>query len=69
VAALPIAQRVVVILYYVNDLSVQSISEIVGVPPGTVKSRLHYGRRQLKAALEVHGLRAEALPELVYETL
>lgn len=69
VAALPLAQRVVVILYYVNDLSVQSISEIVGVPAGTVKSRLHYGRRQLKAALEVHGLRAEALPELAYETL
>lgn len=50
---LPLSQRVVVVLYYVNELSVQEISEIVDVPVGTVKSRLHYGRQALKKVLEM----------------
>ncbi|MFZ6030739.1 MAG: RNA polymerase sigma factor [Chloroflexota bacterium] len=51
-AKLSVNQRVVVVLYYVNDLSVQEIAEILDVPIGTVKSRLHYGRQALKEALE-----------------
>jgi RNA polymerase sigma-70 factor (ECF subfamily) len=51
VADLPISQRVVVVLYYLNDLSLQEISEILNVPVGTVKSRLHYGRQALKKSL------------------
>jgi len=49
---LPINQRLVVVFYYVNDLSVQEISEILEVPEGTVKSRLHYGRQALRKKLE-----------------
>ena len=49
---LPINQRLVVVFYYVNDLSVQEISEILEIPEGTVKSRLHYGRQALKKKLE-----------------
>jgi RNA polymerase sigma-70 factor (ECF subfamily) len=41
-------QRVVVVLYYINDLSLLEISEILDIPVGTVKSRLHYGRETLK---------------------
>ncbi len=48
---LPAAQRIVVILYYVNDLSLQEISEILDVPVGTVKSRLYYGREVIKKEL------------------
>ena len=51
VSSLPLAQRVVVVLYYLNDLSLQEISEILEVPVGTVKSRLHYGRETLKKSL------------------
>ena len=51
VAGLPLPQRVVVVLYYVNDLSLQEISEILDIPVGTVKSRLHYGRNALKKQL------------------
>lgn len=54
---LPIQQRVVVVLYYMNDLSLQEISEILDVPLGTVKSRLHYGRRALKNKLKLQQLR------------
>jgi len=51
VAGLPATQRAVVVLYYVNDLSVREIAEILGIPQGTVKSRLHYGRLSLKKEL------------------
>jgi RNA polymerase sigma-70 factor (ECF subfamily) len=65
VLALPISHRGVVVLYYVNDLSLQEISEILEIPVGTVKSRLHYGRQALKKALGF--LEGEVLPELQYE--
>lgn len=51
VSSLPLPQRVVVVLYYLNDLSIQEISEILDVPVGTIKSRLHYGREALKKSL------------------
>jgi RNA polymerase sigma-70 factor, ECF subfamily len=51
VSRLPLQQRVVVVLFYLNDLSLQEISEILDVPVGTVKSRLHYGREELKKTL------------------
>lgn len=64
IAGLPLPQRVVVVLYYLNDLSLQEISEILEIPVGTVKSRLHYGRETLKKQL---GLSGEALSEATYE--
>lgn len=51
--ALPLQQRVVVVLYYLNDLSLQEISEILNIPVGTVKSRLYYGRRALQNKLKL----------------
>jgi RNA polymerase sigma-70 factor, ECF subfamily len=53
VASLPISQRVVVVLYYLDDLSLQEISDILEIPVGTVKSRLHYGRLTLKKDLNL----------------
>jgi RNA polymerase sigma-70 factor (ECF subfamily) len=64
VAALPLAQRVVVVLYYVNDLPLQEIAEILNIPEGTVKSRLHYGRQALKRGL---GLSNDTPLEIQYE--
>jgi RNA polymerase sigma-70 factor (ECF subfamily) len=65
VSSLPLSHRGVVVLYYVNDLSLQEISEILDIPVGTVKSRLHYGRQALKHSLGF--LAGEILPELQYE--
>lgn len=48
---LPEDYRVAAILYFVEDLSYQEIAEILGVPIGTVRSRLHRGRRLLQAEL------------------
>jgi len=65
VLSLPLSHRGVVVLYYVNDLSLQEISEILEIPVGTVKSRLHYGRQALKKSLGL--LEGEVLPALQYE--
>jgi RNA polymerase sigma-70 factor (ECF subfamily) len=64
ISTLPLRQRVVIVLYYINDLSLQEISEILEVPEGTVKSRLHYGRQALKKHL---GMLDERTPEIQYE--
>ncbi|MGD9496274.1 MAG: RNA polymerase sigma factor [Armatimonadota bacterium] len=48
---LSVAHREVLVLHFLEDLSVAEIAEIVGVPAGTVKSRLHYARRRLRDAL------------------
>ena len=52
VATLSLRHRVVIVLHYFNDLSLQEISEILEIPVGTVKSRLHYGRQALKMHFE-----------------
>jgi RNA polymerase sigma-70 factor, ECF subfamily len=44
--------RIAVVLHYVADLSVAEIARRTGAREGTVKSRLHYALRQLRAALE-----------------
>lgn len=41
VAELPVKMKEVVVLKYFHDLNDQEISEIAGIPAGTVKSRLH----------------------------
>ncbi len=47
-ATLPEQQRAVVTLFYINDYSLQEISTFLGIPVGTVKSRLHTARTRLK---------------------
>jgi len=49
--SLPEEFRVVATLYFMEDLSYEEIAEIVGVPLGTVRSRLHRGRRLLQRGL------------------
>jgi RNA polymerase sigma-70 factor (ECF subfamily) len=51
IAALPEEYRVVAALYFMDDLPYQEIADMLGVPIGTVRSRLHRARRQLQRAL------------------
>ena len=52
VAALPPKHQSVVILYYLHGLSLQETAPMLDVRLGTVKSRLHYALRSLRAQLE-----------------
>ena len=45
-------QRILVVLRYWRDLSVADIAERLGIPAGTVKSRLHYAIESLRTAIE-----------------
>ena len=44
--------RHVVLLHYVEEFSVEEVAHILGIPRGTVKSRLHNARKQLRALIE-----------------
>lgn len=57
--ALPEVLQAVVRLHYWMDQSVDEIGETLSLPPGTVKSYLHRGRRHLLALLEEQGIRGE----------
>jgi len=65
IEGLPDSHRVVVILYYLEDLSVSEVAYALGVPEGTIKSRLYYAREKLRKAIadQEKGL----LSEVVYD--
>lgn len=52
VEALPWRQRVIVLLYYMEEQPLGRIAEITGLPLGTVKSRLYHARKVLRQKLE-----------------
>ena len=45
-------QRIVIVLRFWADLTVEDIADRLGVPAGTVKSRLHNSLRALRSSLE-----------------
>jgi RNA polymerase sigma-70 factor (ECF subfamily) len=49
---LSIDHRAVVVLHHYLDLSIDEVAEALGVPAGTVRSRLHHAMRGLRAALD-----------------
>ncbi len=57
-------QRAVIVLQYYRDLSLPEIAELLGIPIGTVRSRAHYAKRVLRAAIE-----ADSRPTIVETTV
>jgi RNA polymerase sigma-70 factor, ECF subfamily len=51
IEALPEEYRVAAVLYFLQDCPYLEIAQILDVPVGTVRSRLHRGRRLLQKAL------------------
>ena len=49
---LSVEHRAVLVLYQYLHLSTEEVAEMLGVPAGTVRSRLHYAVRAMRAALE-----------------
>lgn len=51
IGRLPEEYRVVCTLYFMEDLSYEEIAHVLECPVGTVRSRLHRGRKMLQKAL------------------
>jgi RNA polymerase sigma-70 factor (ECF subfamily) len=49
---LPLPQRSVLLLHFVEDFSLEEIAGITGAQLGTVKSRMHYAKKALRKLLE-----------------
>jgi RNA polymerase sigma-70 factor (ECF subfamily) len=49
---LKLDQRVAVVLHYYLGLTAAEVADMLGIPVGTAKSRIHYGTETLRAALE-----------------
>ena len=47
-----LTQREVLTLFFLQDLSIEEIAQVVAIPAGTVKSRLYHAKRALKAVLK-----------------
>ncbi len=48
---LPVDQRAVMVLHFYLDLPLTEAADVLDIPPGTAKSRLHRGLATLRAAL------------------
>ena len=62
--AVPIDLQITLELFYWERMSVQELAEVLGIAPGTVKSRLHDARHRLREQLValVGGAKPMALP-------
>ena len=49
---LPLPQRSVLLLHFIEDYSLEEIASITATRVGTVKSRLHYAKKALKKLIE-----------------
>lgn len=54
---LSLEHRAVLVLHDLKDLPQKEVAEVLGVPLGTVKSRLHHARRSLRQFLETQGVK------------
>jgi len=66
VDSLSFEHRVVIVLFYLDNFSLNEIAYVLDCPTGTVKSRLHYARRKLRRKLEKD---RQLAPEVAYEFL
>jgi RNA polymerase sigma-70 factor (ECF subfamily) len=53
---LPLLEREALTLFYLRELRLAEIAELLAVPIGTVKSRLFRGRRMLRHQLQAEGV-------------
>ena len=54
----PAEQRAVVVLHHYLGLPLTEVAEILDIPAGTARSRLHNATRRLRAAVEADGVPA-----------
>ena len=52
-------QRAILVLHYYEGYPLEAIADMLGIPPGTVRSRLHYARDAMRAALAAEARMAD----------
>ena len=57
--SLSLPHREVLTLFFLEDLSVEEVATILGIPQGTVKSRLHHAKRALHKVIAEEASRHE----------
>ncbi len=58
-------QRAVIVLHYFSGFSTSEIAQILGIPEGTARSRLHYSTEAMRAALEADARQGAAAQERI----
>jgi RNA polymerase sigma-70 factor (ECF subfamily) len=56
---LPLEQREVLVLRFVEQMSYEQIAQVIARPVGTVRSRIHYAKLALRAKLETNFIHKE----------
>ena len=72
IAALPEKHQLVIVLYYLNGLSLQETADTLGIRLGTAKSRIHYALHALREHLageRVTDAPAAGLPAAIPATI
>jgi RNA polymerase sigma factor (sigma-70 family) len=54
---MPIVEREVLVLFYLEELTIEQLAEVLAVPVGTVKSRLFRARRMLRRQMTAKGVK------------
>jgi RNA polymerase sigma-70 factor, ECF subfamily len=55
IAGVSPASRAVLILYYLHEMTLDEVADVLGIPLGTVKSRLAYGLASLRRSIGESG--------------
>jgi RNA polymerase sigma-70 factor (ECF subfamily) len=61
---LPPASRAVIVLHYLEEMSLEEVAAVLDIPPGTVKSRLAYGLARLRQRAAGSQMNAEGETQL-----
>lgn len=65
---LPDDQRICIVMFYLQEMSILEIAETLGCPESTVKSRLNYARKKIQAqekALEKKGIHLHGMAPML----
>ncbi len=54
ISSLPKKLKIVIALYYFKDYGIRDIAQLLKIPEGTVKSRLHNAKAEIKRRLEIY---------------
>jgi len=57
-ARLPLVENEILTLFYLRELSIEDIAQSLGIPVGTVKSRLFRARKMLRHEMKLKGVQA-----------